>query len=109
VRVVILQQQKATNGALKMSGKIAERSAWRRSTPKSPPQLIKPDRELQLPLPNDESPLGRLPGSPGFPSKGKMSTLLDRTNVKLLEMKASMNATSKRQLAQRQGKKKSVS
>ncbi|KAL2041805.1 hypothetical protein N7G274_005589 [Stereocaulon virgatum] len=82
---------KATDGGPKTSGKIAERPVRRRSTrSKSPPQLVKPEREFQLPLPNDEEP-SRSPSVSSEPEQaGKMSTLLDKTNAQIAEMKASM-------------------
>ncbi|KAK3170026.1 hypothetical protein OEA41_009411 [Lepraria neglecta] len=85
---------KDTNGAPKApkaSRKVAERPLRRRSScSKSPPQLVTPNRELQLPLPNDEEP-SRSPSSSPEPAQvGKVSTLLERTNAQIAEMRASM-------------------
>lgn len=56
----------------------------------SPPPILKPDPELQLPLPNNEQPSRSTTSSPEPPVVKKVSTLLERTNAQIAEMKASM-------------------
>jgi peptidyl-prolyl cis-trans isomerase SDCCAG10 len=62
----------------------------KRSRSRSPPKLLRPDPDLQLPLPNHEEPSRSMTNSPEPPVVEKVSTLLERTNVQIAEMKASM-------------------
>ncbi|MCJ1276209.1 Peptidyl-prolyl isomerase cwc27 [Puttea exsequens] len=90
---------KGSNGlqivASKASGKAdhksADQSIRRKSShSRSPRPMIKANPETQLPLSKDEEP-SRSPSSSPEPKQiGKISTLLDRTNAQIAEMKASM-------------------
>lgn len=76
-----------TNGA----GKSTERAFRRKSSrSRSPIAITKPEREMQLPLPNEEEPSRSPSRSPEPPIVGKVSTLLERTNAQIADMKASM-------------------
>ncbi len=62
----------------------------RSSRSKTPPHRIEPNKEMQLPLPNDEEP-SRSPSSSPEPAQvGKVSSLLDQTNAQIADLKASM-------------------
>lgn len=80
-----------TNGNTDSAGKSTER-AFRRKTSRSrsPIEIKKPEREVQLPLPNEEKPSRSPSVSPEPPIVGKVSTLLERTNAQIADMKASM-------------------
>jgi peptidyl-prolyl cis-trans isomerase SDCCAG10 len=79
------------NGNATFAGKGPERTIRRKtSRSRSPPTPRKPDPELQLPLPNNEEPSRSMTLSPEPPVVKKVSTLLDRTNAQIAEMKASM-------------------
>lgn len=81
--------EKATEKSI--AERTSERRIRRRSTrSQSPPQLRKPNRELQLPLPKDEEPSWSPSSSPEPDQISKVSTLLDKTNAQIAEMKASM-------------------
>lgn len=56
----------------------------------SPASGTKPDRTTQLPLPNLEEPSRSPSTSPEPVVMGKVSSLLDRTNAQIAELKASM-------------------
>ncbi|KAA6409742.1 MAG: cyclophilin [Lasallia pustulata] len=56
----------------------------------SPAPKAKPDPATQLPLPNDEEPSRSPSTSPEPVEMGKVSSLLDRTNAQIAELKASM-------------------
>ena len=56
----------------------------------SPPPRAKPDPATQLPLPNDEEPSRSPSTSPEEVEMDKVSSLLDRTNAQIAELKASM-------------------
>lgn len=56
----------------------------------SPPPRPKPDPATQLPLPNDEKPSRSPSTSPEPVEMGKVTSLLDRTNAQIAELKASM-------------------
>ncbi|KAL9128757.1 MAG: hypothetical protein Q9217_002636 [Psora testacea] len=100
---------KEVNGALNLGGRppnasvekvettqsVDKRSekATRRRKQKStslPPPKDKPEPGMQLPLPNDEEPSRSPSTSPEPIEIGNMSTLLDKTNAQIAEMKASM-------------------
>jgi len=71
--------------------KGAEKPIRRRpSRSRSPPQMIKPNPELQLPIPNDEEASRSPSSSPEPEHVGKVSTLLDKTNAQIADLKASM-------------------
>ena len=56
----------------------------------SPPRITSPNRETQLPLPNDEKPSRPPPVSTKPDQVEKVTSLLDRTNAQIAELKASM-------------------
>ena len=63
------------------------------SSPSSPPPMPEPDRVAQLPLPRDEEPSRSPSTSPEPTDVGKTTTLLDRRNAQIAEIKASMKRT----------------
>lgn len=80
----------SANGGPKPA-KPAEKAIRRRSFhSRSPPQMTKPNPELQLPLPNDEEAERSPSSSPEPEHVSKVSTLLDKTNVQIANLKASM-------------------
>lgn len=82
---------KAVNGASKLAERGVEKRIRRRSShSKTPPHRIEPNKEMQLPLPKDEEP-SRSPSSSPEPAQvGKVSSLLDKTNAQIADLKASM-------------------
>ncbi|KAI4212071.1 MAG: hypothetical protein LQ351_005253 [Letrouitia transgressa] len=70
----------------------ATRKDARRIGSRSPPPGVDQQRSTlaQLPLPNEEEPSRSPPSSPEPAEVGKMSSLLDRTNAQIAELKASM-------------------
>lgn len=87
----IASTSKETNGNTNVAGKTTERAFRRKSSRStSPIAIAKPKRELQLPLPNQEKPSRSPSLSPEPPILGKVSTLLERTNAQIADMKASM-------------------
>ena len=68
--------------------------APRQRAPRSPSPPVAPKLnshpETQLPLPNDEEPSRSSSSSPEPPVVDKLSSLLDRTNAQIAEVKASM-------------------
>ena len=85
------EPKKAANGASKPAERGLEKMIRRRSSrSKTPPHRIEPKKEMQLPLPRDEEP-SRSPSSSPEPAQvGKVSSLLDKTNAQITELKASM-------------------
>ncbi|KAL9063042.1 MAG: hypothetical protein Q9161_009653 [Pseudevernia consocians] len=83
--------KEAVNGTPKPAERGVERKVRRRSSPsKTPPHRIEPNKEMQLPLPKDEEP-SRSPSSSPKPAQvGKLSSLLDKTNAQIADLKASM-------------------
>lgn len=83
--------RKAVNGASKpVERRVEKRIRQRSSRPKTPPHRIEPNKEMQLPLPKDEEP-SRSPSSSPEPAQvGKVSSLLDKTNAQIADLKASM-------------------
>ncbi|CAF9938874.1 Peptidyl-prolyl isomerase cwc27 [Imshaugia aleurites] len=83
--------KKAVNGSSKAAERGAEKRIRRRSSrSKSPLHRIEPNKEMQLPLPRDEEP-SRSPSSSPEPAQvGKVSSLLDKTNAQIADLKASM-------------------
>lgn len=79
------------NGASKPAERGVEKSIRRRSSlSKTPPHRFEPDKGKQLPLPKAEEP-SRSPSSSPEPAEvGKVSSLLDKTNAQIAELKASM-------------------
>lgn len=82
---------KAVNGVSKVAERRVDKRIRRRSShSKSPPHSIEPNKEVQLPLPKDEEP-SRSPSSSPEPAQvGKVSSLLDKTNAQIADLKASM-------------------
>ena len=60
------------------------------SRSRSPPPIAKPDPQNQMPLPNDEEPARSVSTSPEPAELRKVSSLLDRTNAQIADLKASM-------------------
>ncbi|MCJ1462336.1 Peptidyl-prolyl isomerase cwc27 [Pseudocyphellaria aurata] len=82
---------KETKESTNSAGKSTEKAFRRkRSRSRSPMAIEKPEREVQLPLPNEETPSRSPSLSPEAPIVGKVSTLLERTNAQIADMKASM-------------------
>lgn len=83
--------KKAVNGASKRAEQGVEKSIRRKSSrSKTPPHISEPNKEMQLPLPKDEEP-SRSPSSSPEPAQvGKVSSLLDKTNAQIADLKASM-------------------
>ena len=83
--------KKVANGAPKSAERGSERSIRRKSSrSKSPPDRIEPNNKLQLPLPKDEEPSRSPSSSPEPPHVGKVSSLLEKTNAQIADLKASM-------------------
>lgn len=82
---------KDTYGNTKAHGKSSERAMRRRdSRSKSPLSNPKPERTAQLPLPNEEEPSPSPSHTPEPAVIEKVSSLLERTNAQIADMKASM-------------------
>ena len=60
------------------------------SRSRSPPPVARPDPKTQLPLPNDEDPSVSTVTSPEPAEVKKVSSLLERTNAQIADLKASM-------------------
>lgn len=73
----------------------------------SPAPRSKPDPATQLPLPNDEERSRSPSSSPEPVEMGKVSSLLDRTNAQIAELKASMKRNIPAAAAE-SGRKKSA-
>ncbi|MDI1489210.1 MAG: Peptidyl-prolyl isomerase cwc27 [Ramalina farinacea] len=75
--------------------KKVEKATKRRpsSSPSPPPPMPEPNRVAQLPLPRDEEPSRSPSTSPEPADVGKMTTLLDKTNAQIADIKASMKRT----------------
>lgn len=83
--------KKTANGPSKPAEREVEKSIRRRlSRSKTPPRIMDTQKEMQLPLPQDEEP-SRSPSSSPEPAQvGKVSSLLDKTNAQIADLKASM-------------------
>ena len=82
---------KVVNGASKLAERGVEKRIRRRSShSKTPPHRIEPNKEMQLPLPKDEEPSRSPSSSPEPVQVGKVSSLLDKTNAQIADLKASM-------------------
>ncbi|MCJ1480307.1 Peptidyl-prolyl isomerase cwc27 [Schaereria dolodes] len=66
--------------------------SWRKGDLRSasPPPGPKPARQAQLPIPNDEEPFRSASSSAEPANVDKVSSLLERTNAQIAELKASM-------------------
>ena len=75
----------------KPKSKPAEKAIRRRSSrSRTPPPIVKPNKEAQLSLPKDEDP-SRSPSSSPKPEQVRnVSSILDKTNAQIAELKASM-------------------
>ncbi len=76
-----------TDGKPGSSVKVTRRKS---SRSRSPPQIAKPDPQTQIPLPDDEEPTRSFSTSPEPAELRKVSSLLDRTNAQIADLKASM-------------------
>ncbi|KAL6720283.1 Peptidyl-prolyl isomerase cwc27 [Lecanora helva] len=86
-----LQKEKPDS---KPASRLAEKSIRRRSSrSQSPPEVIQPNREMQLPLPDDEKPSRSSSSSIEPEQVRKVSNLLDKTNAQIADLKASMKRT----------------
>lgn len=83
----------SANGSAKRSSRPVE-TAVRRRTSKSPTPPIMQDNHKQLPLPADEEPERSASSSTEPEVVSKVSSLLERTNAQIAEMKASMKRTA---------------
>lgn len=88
------ERQEATkpaNGIAKSNGKQLERPSRRKvSRSPSPPPSGRRDSHSQLPLPQDEQPSHSASSSPEPEPLSKVSSLLERTNAQIADVKASM-------------------
>ena len=95
--------RKESKGEPKIDAKAAAPvKAIRRkiSRSRSPPSMVRPDPKTQLPLPNDEEPSRSASASPEPEEVTKVSTLLDRTNAQIADLKASMKRNIPTPMAQ---------
>lgn len=77
--------------SIKVDEKPKENAVRQRPTkPPSPPPAQNRDPSSQLPLPNEERPFRSPTSSPEPEQIGRVSSLLDRTNAQIAELKASM-------------------
>ncbi|CAF9922050.1 MAG: Peptidyl-prolyl isomerase cwc27 [Alectoria fallacina] len=82
---------RTVNGASRPAERGLEKRIQRRSSrSKTPPHRIEPHKEMQLPLPKDEEPSRSTSSSPEPEQVGKVSSLLDKTNAQIADLKASM-------------------
>lgn len=82
-----------TNGTANPTPKPIDKSLRRKPSKSPTPPPAKQDNHTQLPLPIDEEP-SRAPSSSPEPEPiAKVSSLLERTNAQIAEMKASMKRT----------------
>lgn len=82
---------KEANSSAKRATKPAEKAFRRRdSRSRTPPLMTKPNPEVQLPLPKDEEPSRSPSHSPEPEQVEKMSSLLNKTNAQIADLKASM-------------------
>jgi len=65
----------------------------KRSRSPTPPSKTAVERQTQLPLPNEEQPSRSLSTSPEPEQVRKVSTMLERTNAQIAELKRSMRRT----------------
>ena len=81
----------AVNGNSKPAGQGLEKRIRRRSSrSKTPPRRIEPNKEMQLPLPKDEETSRSPSSSPEPVQVGTVSSLLEKTNAQIADLKASM-------------------
>ena len=79
------------NGKPDIAKRKPEKAARRRSVQSSPPpKMLRPNRELQLPLPNDEHVSHSPSSSPEPAPVRSMASTLEKTNAQIAELKASM-------------------
>ena len=82
---------KEENSSAKQIGKQPKRNIRRQSSgSRSPPHLTKPNPKLQLPLPQVEEPSRSQSSSPVPERIERVSTLLEKTNAQIADLKASM-------------------
>ena len=87
----VIEDAKEVKAPSKRSGKTAEKPVRRRtSRSKSRSPISQPEPQSQLPLRNDEEP-SRSPSSSPEPAQlSKVTSLLDKTNAQIADLKASM-------------------
>ena len=87
----VIEDAKEVKASSKRSGKTAEKPVRRRtSRSKSRSPISQPEPQSQLPLRNDEEP-SRSPSSSPEPAQlSKVTSLLDKTNAQIADLKASM-------------------
>ena len=73
--------------------KSTERTVRRKASKSPTPPIVKQDSHSQLPLPEDEEPERAASSSPEPKVIDNVSSLLERTNAQIAEMKASMKRT----------------
>lgn len=81
---------KVNGSGREMKKTIENTTRRKRSRSKSPPIITRPDPQLQLPLPDNEEPSQSPSTSPEPAVVQKVSSLLERTNAQIADMKASM-------------------
>ena len=85
------ESPKPASGVAKPNGKLSDKPSRRKSSKSpSPPPQPRRDSHSQLPLPKDEQPSRSESSSPEPEPVAKVSSLLERTNAQIAEMKASM-------------------
>ena len=89
--VKVMEKSGHSKKPLKKVEKTTKRRAS--SSPSPPPRMPEPNRVAQLPVPNDEEPSRSASTSPEPADVGKMTTLLDKTNAQIADIKASMKRT----------------
>lgn len=83
--------QNGVGGLTKPTDRKSEKAVRRRLTRSpSPPRLVEPNRELQLPLPDNEKPSRSPSISPEPAPVRSMTSTLEKTNAQIAELKASM-------------------
>ena len=81
------------NGKAGPPSQSSERTVCRKASKSPTPPILKQDSHSQLPLPEDEEPGRAASCSPEPKVIDKVSSLLERTNAQIAEMKASMKRT----------------
>ena len=85
------------NGSSKSKLEKAEKARKKqKSRSPSPPRIIQPDKEAQLPIPNDEEASRSTSASPEPEPVRSMTSALDKTNAQIAALKASMKRNVQR-------------
>ena len=85
----VATKSKPKNGIPKAAEK-PERTIRQRMAPSNSPPSNRPNPQVQLPLPKDEEPSRSPSTSPEPAQVGKMTSLLEKTNAQIEDVKASM-------------------